>query len=216
MAEEKKKHGIKAFFSEFKTFITRGNVLDLAVGVIVGSAFTAIITAVTNNILQPLINWVLSLILGGESLSNVYTMLKPAYEVDATTGLATNVIDLANSIYIDWGAVITAIINFILVAFVLFCIVRFFNNLTEAREGLIAQTRSEEKKAIRAYRKQGLSKKEAIAKHEADLKKIAEEKAAAEAKAKAEAEAKAKAEEEKATANTRLLEEIRDLLKKNN
>lgn len=213
MAEEKKKHGIKAFFSEFKTFITRGNVLDLAVGVIVGSAFTAIVTAVTNNILQPLINWVLAALLGSDSLSNVYTMLKTVYEVDATTGAATDVIDLTNSIYIDWGAVITAIINFILVALVLFCIVRFFNNVAEAREGIIAQTRSEEKKAIKAYRKQGLSKKEAIARHEADLKKAAEEKAEAEAKAKAEEEAKAKAEEEKATANTRLLEEIRDLLK---
>lgn len=221
MAEEKKKHGIKAFFSEFKTFITRGNVLDLAVGVIVGSAFTAIVTAVTNNILQPLINWFLATILGSDSLSNVYTMLKPAYEVDSTTGAyvldatGAKVIDLTNSIYIDWGSVITAIINFILVALVLFCIVRFFNNIAEAREGIIAQTRTEEKKAIRAYRKQGLSKKQAIAKHEADLKKAAEEKAEAEAKAKAEAEAKAKAEEEKATANTRLLEEIRDLLKKN-
>lgn len=213
MAEEKKKHGIKAFFSEFKTFITRGNVLDLAVGVIVGSAFTAIVTAVTNNILQPLINWVLAALLGSDSLSNVYTMLKTVYEVDATTGAATDVIDLTNSIYIDWGSVITAIINFILVALVLFCIVRFFNNVTEAREGIIAQTRSEEKKAVKAYRKQGLSKKEAIARHEADLKKAAEEKAEAEAKAKAEEEAKAKAEEEKATANTRLLEEIRDLLK---
>jgi len=214
MAEEKKKHGIKAFFSEFKTFITRGNVLDMAVGVIVGSAFTAIITAVTNNVLQPIINWVLSLIFGGDSLSSIYTMLKEVYEVDATTG--AKVIDLANSIYIDWGAVITAIINFILVAFVLFCIVRFFNNLAEAREGLIANTRSEEKKAIKAYRKQGFSKKEAVAKYEADVKKAAEEKAAAEAEAKAEEEAKAKAAEEKAMANTRLLEEIRDLLKKNN
>lgn len=211
MAEEKKRHGIKAFFSEFKTFITRGNVLDLAVGVIVGSAFTAIVTAVTNYILQPIINWVLALILGEDSLSNVYTFLKIVYTTDETTG--ANIVDLTNSIYIDWGSVITAIINFILVALVLFCIVRFFNNLAEAREGLIANTRAEEKKAIRAYRKQGLSKKEARARYDEDVKKAAEEKAAAEAKAQAEAEAKAKAEEEKATANTRLLEEIRDLLK---
>lgn len=213
MAEEKKKHGIKAFFSEFKTFITRGNVLDLAVGVIVGSAFTAIVTAVTNNILQPLINWFLATILGSDSLSNVYTMLKTVYEVDATTGAVTDVIDLTNSIYIDWGAVITAIINFILVALVLFCIVRFFNNLAEAREGLIANTRSEEKKAIRSYRKQGLSMKEARARYEEDVKKAAAEKAAAEAAAKAAEEAAAKEAEEKAMANTRLLEEIRDLLK---
>lgn len=223
MAEEKKRHGIKAFFGEFKTFITRGNVLDMAVGVIVGTAFTAIITAVTNNILQPIINWVISLIVGTDSLSNIYTMLKTAYEVDSTTGAyvldattGAKVIDLTNSIYIDWGAVITAIINFILVAFVLFCIVRFFNNLAEAREGLVANSRKEEKKAIRAYKKQGYTKAEAKAKYAEDVKKAEAEKAAAEAAAKKEAEEKAKAEEEKAMANTRLLEEIRDLLKKNN
>ncbi|MCX4287510.1 MAG: MscL family protein, partial [Clostridia bacterium] len=48
---------MKKFFKEFKDFITRGNVLDMAVGVIVGGAFTAIITALTGQILQPLINW---------------------------------------------------------------------------------------------------------------------------------------------------------------
>lgn len=50
---------MKKFFKEFLTFIKRGNVLDMAVGVIVGSAFTAIVTALSNGILKPLINWVL-------------------------------------------------------------------------------------------------------------------------------------------------------------
>ena len=58
---------MKKFFGEFKTFITRGNVLDMAVGVIVGSAFTAIVTALTKNILQPLINWIIYLISGSEN-----------------------------------------------------------------------------------------------------------------------------------------------------
>ena len=49
---------MKKFFKEFKEFITRGNVLDMAVGIIIGGAFTAIITALVNNILTPLINWI--------------------------------------------------------------------------------------------------------------------------------------------------------------
>ena len=51
---------MKKFFGEFKKFITRGNILDLAVGVIVGGAFTAIVTSLTNNIIRPLINWIIA------------------------------------------------------------------------------------------------------------------------------------------------------------
>lgn len=72
-----KENGIKKFFGEFKKFITRGNVLDMAVGVIVGGAFTAIINALSNNILKPLIDWLLAAIIGGDSLSEIYTVLKP-------------------------------------------------------------------------------------------------------------------------------------------
>ena len=108
---------MKKFFKEFKQFITRGNVLDMAVGVIVGGAFTAIITALTNQILQPLINWLLAGT--GAGLEAAVTVLKPVYD-DA------GALDLANSIYINWGAFITAVINFILVAFILFCVVKIF------------------------------------------------------------------------------------------
>lgn len=105
---------MKKFFKEFKDFITRGNVLDMAVGVIVGGAFTAIITALTSQILQPLINWLLAGT--GSGLEDAVTMLKPVYDE------ATNALDMAKSIYINWGAFITAVINFILVAFILFCL----------------------------------------------------------------------------------------------
>ncbi len=107
---------MKKFFKEFKDFITRGNVLDMAVGVIVGGAFTAIITALTSQILQPLINWLLAGT--GSGLEDAVTMLKPVYDE------ATNALDMAKSIYINWGAFITAVINFILVAFILFCVVK--------------------------------------------------------------------------------------------
>ena len=55
---------MKKFFREFKTFITRGNVMDMAVGVIIGGAFTAIVTALTNNIIRPFINWIVAAIVG--------------------------------------------------------------------------------------------------------------------------------------------------------
>ena len=64
------------YVSEFKKFINRGNVVDMSVGVIVGSAFTAIVTAMSNNILKPLVNYLLALIFDADSLSEVYTYLK--------------------------------------------------------------------------------------------------------------------------------------------
>lgn len=123
---------MKKFLKEFKDFITRGNVLDMAVGVIVGGAFTAIVTALTSQILQPLINWMIAAIVGGDGLAAAVTVLKPAYiEEIGAAGEVTKVLDLANSIYINWGAFITAIINFILVALILFCIVKAINSLRE-------------------------------------------------------------------------------------
>ena len=71
MAKEKG----KGFFAEFKTFITRGNVLDMAVGVIVGGAFTAIVNALSNSILKPIINWMLALVFGKKGLTELLTFL---------------------------------------------------------------------------------------------------------------------------------------------
>ena len=124
---------MKKFFAEFKKFITRGNVVDMAVGVIVGSSFTAIVNGLSNFVLKPLINWVLFLVLGKDSLSEIYTFLLRA-DADGKEILAgdtESVVDLAKSIYIDWGSLINAIINFFLVAFVLFVIVRVINKVRE-------------------------------------------------------------------------------------
>ena len=71
--KEKKIKGMQKFFDEFGKFIMRGNVLDLAVGVIVGGAFTAIVNALSDHILKPIINFLLALILGEDSLENIYT-----------------------------------------------------------------------------------------------------------------------------------------------
>jgi len=108
---------IRAFFGEFKKFISKGNIIDLAVGVIIGSSFSAIVTALTNKIIMPFINYLLSL--GGNGLESAFTFLKVVYASDGT-------VDLTKSIYIDWGAFITAILNFFIIAFVLFLIVKMF------------------------------------------------------------------------------------------
>ncbi len=219
----KKKVGkIKAFFGEFKTFITRGNVLDMAVGVIVGGAFTAIVNGLSNFILKPIINWLLALILGKEGLSGVVTFL-PNGEVykdilNESGAVIGQEIDMAASFYIDWGSFISAIINFLIIAFVLFVIVRAMNNFAKAHERMIDGLNLDEKKEICKIRKeQGVSRKQAkvIYEEKVEEMKAAKEAADAEAAAKAAEEAAlAKAaEEEKAMANTRLLEEIRDLLK---
>ena len=150
---------MKKFFEEFKKFITRGNVLDMAVGVIVGGAFTAIVNGLSNFVLKPIINWFLSVLLGKDALSDLFTYLTKATMVDAETG--ETVIDLANSIYIDWGSLINAIINFIITAFVLFVIVKFVNRVKEESDnGLTKEVKAEikangiklrDKKAVQAY-----------------------------------------------------------------
>ena len=97
---------MKKFMTEFKAFIAKGDVMSMAVGIIIGGAFTAIVNSLSNNILKPFINYLLALILGKDALSEIYTFLgDPVLLADGT-------IDLANSIYIDWGAFINAIINF--------------------------------------------------------------------------------------------------------
>ena len=135
----------KSFVNEFKTFILRGNIVDMAVGVIVGGAFTAVVNGLSNFVLKPIINWILALIIGSNSLDGVYTYLKTAYttKLDAAgnpivdaSGNAVQEIDLANSIYIDWGSFINAIINFLLVAFTLFVIIKVINAVREKTDAL--------------------------------------------------------------------------------
>ena len=169
---------MKKFFEEFKKFIMRGNVMDLAVGVIIGSAFTAIVTALSNNILRPVINWLIALICGEDSLSNIYTFLKRVVDENG-------VVDLSQSIYIDWGAFINAIINFIIIAFVLFTIVKIINHINEGVTELVKNGEMLSKKEVKALRKQGKTIKEIKqmqAEQEAAAKKAEEERKAEEAK----------------------------------
>ena len=195
---------MKKFFREFKKFISRGNVVDMAIGVIIASAFTAIVTSITSKIITPIINWLLLLITGGGGLDQIYTYLKKVYLVDEL-GNATTTIDLANSIYIDWGAFLTAIINFFIVAFILFLILKAFN---AANSGLVKVKKDlptrEERKILK---QQGVDLK--------DVKTVLVKTAEMREKKKAEEDAKKKAEEEEKLKNSPeyILKEIRDLLK---
>lgn len=170
---------MRNFIEEFKKFITRGNVLDMAVGVIVGSSFTAIVNALSNNILKPFINFLLALVFGANSLSEVYTFLKIA-ETVAEDG--TKTVDLANSIYIDWGAFINAIINFFIVAFVLFCIVKLMNRLRDDTDALRKDSISL-RSAEREMKKLGINVNDEMAVAEFFEKKRLEEEEAARIKA---------------------------------
>lgn len=153
---------LKQFFADFKKFISRGNVVDMAIGVIVASAFTAIVTALTNKIITPCINWLLAL--GGAGLDSAYTFLKKAYLEDGVT------VDLANSIYIDWGAFITAIINFFLVAFILFIVLRIMMNAQGFWKKSIKERPTKEEKKI--LKQQGVNMKDyhAVIKATAELR----------------------------------------------
>ena len=142
---------MKKFFEEFKKFITRGNVIDLAVGVIIGGAFTGIVNGLTNYILKPIIDWILSLILGRDGLSGAVTFLTKVYILAEDGVTPTPDVDMAKSIYIDWGSFIAAIINFFIIAIVLFTIVKVINNVRENSEKL-ATTAKEKKREHRLAR----------------------------------------------------------------
>ncbi len=209
-----KEKEMKKFFEEFKKFVMRGNVVDMAVGVTVGSAFTAIVNGLTNFILKPIINWVLAMIFGANSLTELYTYLKVAEkEVLDEAGVGTGVmeIDLANSIYIDWGSFINAVLNFFIIAFVLFCIVKVINRMRdEAKEAKAGRISKEDRWEL---------KKRGIKLHdEKAVKAYMDEKAAIAAAKKAEEDAKAAEEARIAKENSteELLKQIRDLLKKDN
>jgi large conductance mechanosensitive channel len=203
---------MKKFFAEFKKFITRGNVVDMAVGVIVGSSFTAIVNALSNNILKPVINYLLALIFGANSLSEVYTFLQRGYKdvLDEAGNVIGQELDLAQSIYIDWGTFINAIINFLLIALVLFTIVKIFNSVRDGQkqwvDGLDDRIPSKEERKEMKKRGIKMSDKAAVAAFYA-------EKAAAEAAAKAEAEEKARQERLANPTTEDLLKDILKILK---
>lgn len=204
---------MKKFFKEFKEFISRGNVIDLSVAVIIGAAFSAIVTALTDKIIMPLINWVIAACGGKNGLESAYTILSRGYDADGN-------FSLANSIYIDWGALIAAILNFFIIAFIIFLIVKTINASQNAFAKMEKAVKNElnggmkEKQEVRAQAKKdgvkfSVAWKEHLEKKQKEIEELTK---------KAEEEAKKKAEEERLANPTEqdLLKEIRDLLKEKN
>lgn len=108
------------FFTEFKEFVSRGNVMDMAVGVIIGGAFTGIVTSLTDNIINPLITFLTG---GGTEISG---LVVPGTKI-------------------DFGAFISSVINFLIVALIVFILVKSVNRLSEATAKLThAQEQKEE------------------------------------------------------------------------
>ena len=111
---------------EFKDFIAKGNVLDLAVAVIIGAAFGTIVASLTNDVIMPLIGAVV----GDVDFSNLYTVLsgevKPGASLEAARASGANVL--------AWGQFITVVINFLILAFVIFLLVRQANKVMKKAE----------------------------------------------------------------------------------
>lgn len=114
---------MKKFFQEFKVFIERGNVVDLAVGVVVGTAFSKIVTSLVDDILMPIVG----AIIGGLDFSNL-------------------TIKVGDSL-IRYGSFINNVINFLIIAFCIFILIKFINKLTkkkDKKEEKQAKVKSEE------------------------------------------------------------------------
>jgi large conductance mechanosensitive channel len=106
---------------EFKTFIAKGNVMDLAVGIIIGAAFTAIVGSLVSDLINPIIG----LILGGVDFTNMYVVLSGTVPDGAGLQVARD----SGAAVFAYGSFITAVINFVIIAFVVFMLVKTMNRL---------------------------------------------------------------------------------------
>ena len=194
---------MKKFWQDFQKFIKRGNVVDMAVGVAVASAFTAIVTAFTKGFINPL----LALISNNSTQEELKWVIRPEIIDEATQEV------IQSEVAILWGGFVQAIINFIIVALSLFIVMRLVAHFSDRAKKLSTDVKNlltdDDEKAAAAAEALKLEE-EAKAKAEAEAKAKEEaERLEAEAKAKAlalEAENREKREEV-------LLTEIRDLLK---
>jgi large conductance mechanosensitive channel len=118
------------WLDEFKTFIARGNVLDLAVGVMIGAAFGKIVTALTENVIMPVIGWAF----GDIDFSSYFIRLGAIPETYKGSPTDYGALKAAGVAMIGYGEFVTQVINFLIVAAVLFLMVRSVNRLTERIE----------------------------------------------------------------------------------
>ena len=129
---------MKKFFEEFKAFAMRGNVIDLAVGVVIGGAFGKITTSIVNDIIMP----VIGVITGGLNFSDWKIVLK-----EAVTSLGADGVEIVEKaeVAITFGNTIAVIIDFIIIAFAVFCMVKAINGMHAKAEAL---RKKEEEEAV--------------------------------------------------------------------
>ena len=122
---------MKKFFEEFKAFITKGNVLDMAIGVIVGGAFGAITSSLVGNVITPLLAWLFK----APNTDALNITLRAADEAAGT-----------EAVVLGLGTFVGAIINFLVIALVLFSVIKAFNRARELAEAKLKKEQEEEAK----------------------------------------------------------------------
>ncbi|MGZ3171594.1 MAG: large conductance mechanosensitive channel protein MscL [Croceibacterium sp.] len=116
-------------WNDFKAFIAKGNVMDLAVGVIIGAGFAAIVASLTGDVIMPIVGW----IFGGFDFTSHFVVLHmPADYHGSMTDYAA--LKKAGASLIGYGAFLTAVLNFLILAFVIFLLVRFVKKISEEVE----------------------------------------------------------------------------------
>lgn len=128
---------MKKFFGEFREFITKGNVMDMAVGSIIGLSFKDIVTSLTNDIISPILG-----VFGGVDFSEYKWVIGTKEVVDATTGAVTVVENTIN-----YGSFITGVINFVLMALIIFLMVKVVAKVGEISRKLAIRKAEEESTA---------------------------------------------------------------------
>ena len=142
-SKKERKEKRQSIFKEFIAFINKGNAIALAIGVILGGAFNAIVTAINKNIISPII----ALCLGDTDLTNsLQTVLK--YRTADATDVATTVGEQIPGIVISWGAFIQSVIDFLLIAMILFAMVKITSSIVNkakaAGEKLVKKNKEDE------------------------------------------------------------------------
>lgn len=124
-------------WQEFKEFAVKGNVVDMAVGIIIGAAFGTIVTALVNGILMPPIG----MLLGDVDFSNIFTVLQEGDPAGPYASLAAA--EAAGAITMNWGAFLNTVISFLIVAFAVFAFVKWINGLKKEAEAEAAEEPAE-------------------------------------------------------------------------
>ena len=107
-----------SFLSEFKTFAMRGNVVDMAPGIVIGAAFGKIVSSLVDGVIMPPIGW----LIGGIDFSNIRTVIEPAGA------------DGKGEVAIQWGAFLNTIITFVIIAFAIFLVIKLMNRVLRKEE----------------------------------------------------------------------------------